>query len=46
MVGEKMMLHGKEHVINNQPFLHVGHCINADKIKEFLRDHNVTYYEE
>ena len=46
MVGEKMMLHGKEHVINNQPFLHVGHCIDAEKIKEFLREQGVKYYEE
>ena len=46
MVGEKMMLHGKEHTINNQPFLHVGHCINAEKIKEFLRQQGVEYFEE
>ena len=46
MVGEKMMLHGKEHIINNQPFLHVGHCIHAEKIKEFLREQGVKYYEE
>ena len=46
MVGEKMMLHGKEHIINNQPFLHVGHCIHADIIKDFLRTQGVKYYEE
>ena len=46
MVGEKMMLHGKEHTINNQPFLHVGHCINAEKIKEFLQQQGVEYFEE
>ena len=45
MVGEKMMLQGKEHTINNQPFLHVGHCINAEMIKDFLRQQGVEYYE-
>ena len=46
MVGEKKMLHGKEYTINNQPFLHVGQCIGADRIKEFLREQGVEYYEE
>ena len=46
MVGEKMMLHGKEHTINNQPFLHVGHCISADRIKEFLSSKGVEFYEK
>lgn len=46
MVGEKMILRGKEHTINNQPFLHVGQCINAEKIKEFLRQQGVEYFEE
>ena len=46
MVGEKMILHGKEHTINNQPFLHVGQCINAEMIKEFLRQQGVEYFEE
>ena len=45
MVGEKMVLRGKEHTINNQPFLHVGHCINAEKIKEFLRQQGVEFFE-
>ena len=45
MVGEKMVLHGKEHTINNQPFLHVGHCISAEIIKELLRKFKVPYFE-
>ena len=45
MVGEKMILQGKEHTINNQPFLHVGHCINANIIKDMLRKHKVPFYE-
>lgn len=32
--------------VNNQPFLHVGHCIHVDIIKEFLKTNNVKYYEQ
>ena len=32
--------------VNNQPFLHVGHCIHADIIKKFLRENNIKFYEE
>jgi len=32
--------------VNNQPFLHVGHCIHADIIKEFLNSNGIKYYEE
>ena len=45
MVGEKMMLRGKEQTINNQPFLHVGHCISAEKIKDFLSRQGVEFFE-
>ena len=32
--------------VTNQPFLHVGHCIHVDIIKNFLRDNNIRFYEE
>ena len=32
--------------VNNQPFLHVGHCIHVDIIKDFLNSNSVNYYEE
>ncbi|TDD99381.1 MULTISPECIES: trypsin-like peptidase domain-containing protein [Flavobacterium] len=32
--------------VNNQPFLHVGHCIHVDIIKDFLKSNGVSYYEE
>ena len=41
---EKMIVNGREEIINNQPFLHVGHCVHADIIKEFLNEHKVKYY--
>ncbi len=38
-------INGKSIRINNQPFLHVGHCIHADVIKSFLRENNIKFYE-
>ncbi|MEO5570864.1 MAG: trypsin-like peptidase domain-containing protein [Bacteroidia bacterium] len=32
--------------ISNFPFLHVGHCIHVDRIKEFLTLHNIKFYQE
>ncbi len=36
---------GKTIQINNQPFIHVGHCIHADIIKEFLAANKIKFYE-
>jgi len=31
--------------VSNHPFLHVGVCISADIIKDFLRQQNVKFYQ-
>lgn len=36
---------GKTIKATNQPFLHVGHCVHVDVIKEFLKDNNIKFYE-
>lgn len=36
---------GRTIKITNQPFLHVGHCIHVDIIKDFLIENNVKFYE-
>ena len=36
---------GKSIKVTNQPFLHVGHCIHPDIIKEFLDLNNIKFYE-
>ena len=46
MINEHMQINGRQQVINNQPFLHVGHCVHVDVIKEYLRSQGVKYYEE
>lgn len=37
---------GKKTKVSNSPFLHVGHCIHVDRIKEFLTLHNIKFYQE
>ena len=37
---------GKKTNVSNYPFLHVGHCIHVARIKEFLKQQNVKFYEE
>ncbi len=32
--------------VNNQPFLHVGHCIHVNIIKKFLQENNIRYFEQ
>ena len=41
---EKLMINGREQIINDQPFLHVGQCVHADIIKAFLDEHHIKYY--
>lgn len=43
--GQNMMIDGKMTKVNNQPFLHVGYCIHVDKIKAFLAQNNIKFYE-
>ena len=44
MKKEKRMINGREEIINNQPFMHVGRCIHVDIIREFLDQQKVKYY--
>lgn len=36
---------GKKGKISNFPFLHVGLCVHVDHIKQFLKEHNISYSE-
>ncbi len=36
---------GRKTKVSNYPFLHVGICVHVDKIKEFLREHKVSFTE-
>ncbi len=43
MVNMPMTINGREKVINNQPFLHVGQCLHINVIKEFLDSKGIEY---
>lgn len=46
-IKDKEIIHdGKKTKVSNYPFLHVGHCIHVDRIKDFLTQHNIKFYEE
>ena len=46
-IRDKEIVHeGRLMKVSNYPFIHVGHCIHVDRIKEFLRQHQVKFYEE
>jgi hypothetical protein len=45
MVNYEVWLNAHRAKVSNHPFLHVGLCINAETIKEFLRQQGVKYYQ-
>ncbi len=45
MIDYEVNLETHRAKISNHPFLHVGHCIHANIIKQFLKENNVAYYE-
>ena len=43
MENRQMIINGKQKIINNQPFLHVGQCLHINVIKDFLDSLNISY---
>lgn len=43
---KEVLSDGKKIKVSNSPFLHVGHCIHVDRIKEFLTQHSIKFYQE
>jgi len=46
MKDREIVQDGKKGKVSNYPFLHVGLCVHADKIREFLREHHIAFTEE
>lgn len=46
MINKDIMVNNVSQKVSDYSFLHLGQCIHADAIKDFLRKHNVKYYEE
>ena len=44
MKKERRVINGREEIINNQPFLHVGQCVHVDMLRAFLDQHHIKYY--
>jgi len=43
--GKEILSEGKKIKLNVQPLLHVGYCIHVNVIKDFLRQHDITFHE-
>ncbi|WP_291788006.1 trypsin-like peptidase domain-containing protein [Cecembia sp.] len=46
IVEKEVLLNHQIKKISDHAFIHLGQCIHADIIKEFLKLHQVKYYEE
>jgi Trypsin-like peptidase domain len=46
LVDKDILLNNKIKKVSDYSFIHLGQCIHADAIKEFLKEKNVKYYEE
>lgn len=46
LVDKEILLNNKVEKISDYSFIHLGQCIHAETIKDFLREHKVKYYEE
>lgn len=46
IVDKEILRNNKIEKISDYSFIHLGQCIHAETIKEFLKEHNVKYYEE
>ncbi len=45
MVNQEVWLDTHRAKVSNHPYLHVGMCVHANIIKQFLRQNNIKYYE-
>ncbi len=46
LVDKEVLINNKIKKVSDYAFIHLGQCIHADVIKEFLTEHKVKYYEE
>ena len=46
LVDKEIMMNNKIKKVSDYAFIHLGQCIHASVIKDFLKQNNVKYYEE
>lgn len=44
-VHQDVIRFGTTKRVTDHAFLHVGHCVHVDVIKDFMRTHNVNFQE-
>jgi Trypsin-like peptidase domain len=45
-VDIEVMRNGQKKKVHDSTFLHVGHCVHVDILKDFMRQFNVTFQEQ
>jgi hypothetical protein len=45
MLDKEILLNNQVKKVSDYAFIHLGQCIHADIIKEFLAEKNVKFYE-
>lgn len=45
-VNQEVLRNGKKKRVNDSAFLHVGHCVHINVLKDFMREHNVDFQEK
>jgi len=45
MNNQEIVSEGRKIKVTNQPLLHVGNCVHVDIIKQFLREHQIEFFE-
>ena len=46
IIDKEIITNNKLKKVSDYSFLHLGQCIHADTIKDFLKEKNVSYYDE
>ena len=46
ITNQEVNISGNKKIISNHPFIHLGQCLHVNIIKEFLKNNNITFYEE
>lgn len=46
IIDKDIVINNRHKKISDYSFMHLGQCIHADAIKNFLRQHQVKFYEE
>ena len=46
IINQEINSKGNKKIVSNYPFINLGQCLYVDIIKEFLKQNNITFFEE